>query len=483
MSLSPSQIATLSVATREAQPPLAGTSGTLRHHLADIDGKIACQEAQLKLLYSEKRVVSDALSSIVYPVLTIPPELTTQIFEHFVHRGRASEDLISNLLTVASVCRAWRTIAVSCGALWNHVSMHVGLDVAREVKLLQMWLSRSGDRPLHVDLRMTQSVASESLADAILPLLAHWPRCKSLRLCSTSSIVFPVDPGPFWSLKKVDIDLCRSAQQPPITAFLDAPLLREAHVARLALPQIALPWGQLTGLHLALQTIPQCLDILGQTPNLEILSILRTPIPRNTIASVRRVLRHLHRIECSAVFLNHLILPILDTLSLVSVSPETAPRVKALVNRSGCTLRVLRLNAHEADVYDTFNCITSVPSIRTLSLTSLTWDFPEFQGFFHSMEADKSLLELKSLNLQALGSFLDVCSLADMLSALWTDKSEAAKLESFSLSFTGREDADFEDAMARLRKMRREGLEIDIRSAQKWTSQYFDSQMISEIMK
>ncbi|KAJ7610654.1 hypothetical protein DFH06DRAFT_1110415 [Mycena polygramma] len=488
MSLRPLQVATLAAETCDPQPPL--TSATLRYQLAEIDSRIARLEAQLDLLHTERRAASDALNSVVYPVLRIPPELTTQILEYYVYGGRALEQhdgLIRNLLTVTGVCRLWRAITVSCGALWNRVYMNVSNDVDRKVKLLQMWLSRSGDLPLHLDLTIYQSTEPETQADALLPLLrAEWSRCKSLRLWSITSHFFPVDTAPFRFLTKVDLAILGATQWTAITTFLNTPLLREAHIDTLSLPQISLPWAQLTDLRLSRQTLPQCFEILEQTPNLEMLSIRHPTASRNTIVALPHILRRLHRIECLDVVLNHLILPILDTLTLDDVSPETGPRVKALVNRSGCTLRVLRLKAPTVDA--AYECITSLPSLRELSLTLLTWSHSEFEEFFSYMADDlddyEYLPELTSLNLHVRDRYIDVCSLTNMLFARWTGRSEsAAKLKSFTLSFDTDDIFDLEIPVARLREMRRGGLEIDIRSKQKWTTQYFDSQMVSEIMK
>ncbi|KAJ7608611.1 hypothetical protein DFH06DRAFT_1111134 [Mycena polygramma] len=488
MSLRPLQVATLAAETRDSQPPLTSASAsTLRYQLAEIDSRIARLEAQLDLLHTERRAASDALNSVVYPVLTIPPELTTQILEYYVYGGRALEQhdgLIRNLLTVTGVCRLWRAITVSCGALWNRVYMNVSNDVDRKVKLLQMWLSRSGDLPLHLDLTIYQSTEPETQADALLPLLrAEWSRCKSLRLWSITSHFFPVDTAPFRFLTKVDLAILGATQWTAITTFLNTPLLREAHIDTLSLPQISLPWAQLTDLRLSRQTLPQCFEILEQTPNLDMLSIRHPTASRNTIVALPHILRRLHSIECPDTFLNHLILPILDALTLLSVSSEAGTRVNALVNRSGCPLRVLRLRAPTVDA--AYECITSLPFIRELSLTLLTWSHSEFEEFFSYMADERDLLELTSLSLQAIDRCIDVCSLANMLFARWTDRSDAAKLRSFSLTFDNDYDAisDLGFPMARLREMRREGLEIDIRSKQKWTRQYFDSQMISEIMK
>ncbi|KAF7343943.1 F-box domain-containing protein [Mycena venus] len=489
-------------------PPPSATASTLRHQLAAIDDKITCLEAQLTLLRSKRDVLSGALNSIVYPILTIPPELTTEIFGYYVHDNeRSAPAMIRNSLTVASVCRAWRAIAISSGALWNNIESLLYFDrtnVDSSQKLLELCLSRSGNLPLDLDLTIWKS--SESQSGLIMSLLTQYlSQCVNFRLLMDKTISFAVDHfrEPLYSLKKLDIDRLWSrhiAQQTTITVFFDAPQLREAHIRCLSLPQISLPWIQLTNLHLRRQSLAQCFDILGQTPILEVLVIeprLNSTDAQDPITAPPHVLSRLRSIKLRArgsdVFLQHLTLPILEHLSLC-LSSEGVTRVKSLVARSRCSVRTLSL--HDTRPFATNGCIRSLPSLRVLTLESLHWSSSEFDQFFDCMTKDRPVPALESLNLEVwYHPVIDVRSLADMLSARWTDMPGVTNIKSLSLSF----DCDpksyifaehgssynaqtVEDAVTRLRKMRREGLKIDIQSAPKWTTQYINSQMVSEIM-
>ncbi|KAJ7093664.1 hypothetical protein C8R44DRAFT_989832 [Mycena epipterygia] len=489
-------------------PPPSASASSLRHHLAAIDDKIACLEAQLTLLRSERDVLSRALNSIVYTILTIPPELTTEIFGYCVHdNGCSARAMIRNALTVASVCRAWRAIAISSGALWNNIQslLHFArTNIDSTQKLLEMCLSRSGNLPLDLDLAIWRS--SESQSDPIMLLLTqHLSQCVNLRLELDKTISFPVDhfKGPLCSLKKLDIDRPwsrRIAQQTTITIFLDAPQLREAHIACLSLSQISLPWIQLTNLHLRRQSLAQCFDILGQTPILEVLVMdprLNSTGAQDPITAPPHVLPRLCSIELyargSEVFLQHLTLPILEHLSLC-LSSEGVTRVKSLVARSRCSVRALTL--YDTRSSTTNDCIRSLPSLRVLTLGSLQWSSSQFNQFFNCMTEDGLVPALESLNLQVWNhSVVDVRSLADMISARRTVMPGVTKIKSLSLSFDCNPKSDVtaehgsfynaetvEYAVTKLRKMRHEGLKIDIQSAQKWTTQYINSQMASEIM-
>ncbi|KAJ7084938.1 hypothetical protein C8R44DRAFT_541434, partial [Mycena epipterygia] len=57
--------------------------------------------------------------AIVYPVLTIPNELTAKIFIRCLpDHGRVRPSEIAAPLLLAQVCRQWRDVALDTGDLW-----------------------------------------------------------------------------------------------------------------------------------------------------------------------------------------------------------------------------------------------------------------------------------------------------------------------------------------------------------------------------
>ncbi|KAJ7249720.1 hypothetical protein B0H12DRAFT_1019546, partial [Mycena haematopus] len=60
------------------------------------------------------------LDSVVYPVLTLPPEITSEIFCHCLPTERQS-DIVNPKeapLVLTQVCGLWRNIAISTPELW-----------------------------------------------------------------------------------------------------------------------------------------------------------------------------------------------------------------------------------------------------------------------------------------------------------------------------------------------------------------------------
>ncbi|KAJ7202285.1 hypothetical protein GGX14DRAFT_570791 [Mycena pura] len=56
----------------------------LRERLAEIESEMAPIQARLAHLATARKLIVDALESIVFPILRIPPEITAEFFVHYV---------------------------------------------------------------------------------------------------------------------------------------------------------------------------------------------------------------------------------------------------------------------------------------------------------------------------------------------------------------------------------------------------------------
>ncbi|KAJ6559907.1 hypothetical protein B0H19DRAFT_864058, partial [Mycena capillaripes] len=55
----------------------------------------------------------------VYPILTLPPEISARIFvECLPSHGRVRPSTVTAPLLLAQICRDWRHIAISSCQLW-----------------------------------------------------------------------------------------------------------------------------------------------------------------------------------------------------------------------------------------------------------------------------------------------------------------------------------------------------------------------------
>ncbi|KAJ6610649.1 hypothetical protein B0H10DRAFT_1648235, partial [Mycena sp. CBHHK59/15] len=84
----------------------------LRSRLSDLNTLIAATTAERISLQAES-------DSIIYPVLSLPTEITMEIFRRCIHPGSAPRPSPAKApLLLAQICRQWRQIALNTPDLW-----------------------------------------------------------------------------------------------------------------------------------------------------------------------------------------------------------------------------------------------------------------------------------------------------------------------------------------------------------------------------
>ncbi|KAJ7681017.1 hypothetical protein DFH06DRAFT_434312 [Mycena polygramma] len=443
---------------------------------------------------------------MVYPIMTIPPELTADILSHSVHDNTDHPATrLRNALRVASVCQRWRAIAISTCDFWTSVSF----DTDRAISLvnfdadstwtdgedvLATWLRRAGGLPLELDINF---YGSDSSNDAILSILAqHSSQWMTLRLQSDQLLQFP-SGGPLYALKKLGIDATYHPfdGQGPITAFREAPHLHDVRLARLSRAHVCLPWEQLTNLSLSGHSVGQAFDILRDTSSLEALSLFAMTEAEdpNNITTPPHIHPRLQSLrlsgEASLSILPHLTLPSLVHFSLSDASHTGflfLPLLHSFVERSGCSVRTL----HCASTGFATTCAVfdSMPTACELMLETSPWALADFGELFDRLAAIDGppilLPALESLNIQFRKASLDIYSLVDMLKARWEGYEGIARLKSCSITSSSDDEGRsgrVEQCIAQLRELRTEGMEINIYLAHKWTTKEITREMVSEI--
>ncbi|KAJ7076731.1 hypothetical protein B0H15DRAFT_863234 [Mycena belliarum] len=212
----------------------------LRARLIEIKMRVVELELQLASLHSEHDRVLEDLKSIVYPILTLPPEVTTNIF--LCYSGSP--------LHLA----AWRDIAHSTPRLWARFGdISPGTQRAHSLvaldRTVSFWLPRARNQPLTIRIKFSGDEAHESILWNLSLYSSQW---SILALASDTRIYFPPSTmfRPLSSLARLELDLPPTGQAPPIASFVDAPHLREVSIKGLTLPDILLPWAQLIELTL-----------------------------------------------------------------------------------------------------------------------------------------------------------------------------------------------------------------------------------------
>ncbi|KAJ7644504.1 hypothetical protein FB45DRAFT_1021268 [Roridomyces roridus] len=326
------------------------SSGPLRARLAAIQGAIVFHEEQLGLLRTQRESTERHLAAIaVYPVLTLPNEITSQIFMQWIYT-----DDKSNPMLLTWVCKLWREVAISTPQLWVHLK-----NLPRDHDIIEKWLSRAGSLPLNLDLDLRHIDYPDS--HLYETLLRHSSQLETLTLALDSdSEAVTLPPGPFPHLTKLSISgidpMDQGIHRPIVvqTTSLAAPQLRELILEyRAELPgnalQVYLPCMQLTSLELKANAA-ECLKFLVHTPNLERFTVHceggHFPnLGTWTLVTLPRLLS-IHCAELTtSTLLEYFTLPALEELS-IWLAPFNGWKevVQNLIARSGCSIRKLDLS-------------------------------------------------------------------------------------------------------------------------------------------
>ncbi|KAJ7762561.1 hypothetical protein B0H16DRAFT_1807114 [Mycena metata] len=147
------------------------------------------QEERQRRLTQEKITIQRSLNSIIYPILTLPVEITTEIFLHCLPDYAVSPSGTVAPMLLGRICRQWSNIACSTPRLWAHFVAHFWQGPRFE-PLLREWLRRARTAPLSLALLLpfNRSAHSTSLATLTLPFTDHWAQITSFRGSSLTPV-------------------------------------------------------------------------------------------------------------------------------------------------------------------------------------------------------------------------------------------------------------------------------------------------------
>nr|GAT58135.1 predicted protein [Mycena chlorophos] len=151
-----------------------------RARLPSLDAEIGKLEHSLSILHDERKAIQGRLDAFVYPVLTLPNEITSEIFMQYIPPYPARPPILGDgsPTKLGQICRHWRTIAHGMPALWraiqpfefngrgDHIRAHHRLEVMRT------WLQRSCALPLSIKVHnyddRQHTVAGATLSEILL---------------------------------------------------------------------------------------------------------------------------------------------------------------------------------------------------------------------------------------------------------------------------------------------------------------------------
>ncbi|KAJ7128536.1 hypothetical protein C8R44DRAFT_778146 [Mycena epipterygia] len=311
------------------------------------------------------------LTPYIYPILTLPNEIVSEIFFQSLDPSDRLSSGPASPLFLGHICRDWRDIALSTPALWTAIELHLDSPRPREhqLELLKIWLNRSRDCPLSVAIY--QGLAAGTRASARPFIEAISPHC---RRCHTLNLVIPfcdaaLIKGELPLLRTLAIgftDIPRNTQPSPTwpAEAFHAPKLAVVLIPIGFSPTIpVLPWAQIGFLSIReVRVLSDLTDVLRSAPNLRYLSVETIyASDEDAAADILPVppLIHLRTLNltgdsddpaCTQI-LGKLTLPALSELRVSELCFELLNPiipVRALLSRSGCHLPGLRIEVTDA---------------------------------------------------------------------------------------------------------------------------------------
>ncbi|KAJ7356457.1 hypothetical protein DFH08DRAFT_459284 [Mycena albidolilacea] len=316
--------------------------------LADFDAQILDLERSLSALRSQRQLVFDRLSAYTYPVLTLPNEITTEIFIHFLPNYPSGPPLTGpeSPTLLAQICREWRDLALATPALWRAIALSDSpIPFEHQVHLCNLWLRRSQCSPLSLDLygyHASHPLHMTELVSALVSHRQHWERLIVNDFLLSHLLVMD---GPMPLLRTLEVYTDDLDIQ---VSFLEAPLLRTVVLWGAATETVALPWAQLTSLTLSHVSSQSCALILRQTSNL-VRCMLEFRERPKAVDLLDVTLPYLHSLTLDGPdteeYLETFIVPALCNLRILNsyLELEYIPTLAAFVAKSGCKLQNLRI--------------------------------------------------------------------------------------------------------------------------------------------
>ncbi|KAK7062141.1 F-box domain-containing protein [Favolaschia claudopus] len=340
-------------------------AANLRKQVADLTFAITQQRQLLTEMEAGLEDLQNQLQSIVYPILTLPPEITAEIFLHCLY-DEPEDTIISDVapLLLTRVCSAWREIAISTPALWQIFA--VELDSPQELpnlsQIAQLWLKRAKKCPLSIRI-CGELVANDTFHIFIKVLRRHSQDIQSLELHLDSEDIETMD-----SLLPHGLDLALleslvinvpfdedddPAESTALAMFQNSPVLRIVRLSFAYTSFIVLPWQQLSEFRGQAYTVGACLEALRLMPNLLRCAFAAYELNVDEVCEivVHGCMQHLTLLAemtdgdedtlTSSHVLRFLTLPVLQTLIVERTDYFDADEFDLFLNRSSPPLRKL----------------------------------------------------------------------------------------------------------------------------------------------
>ncbi|KAJ7672388.1 hypothetical protein DFH06DRAFT_1363201 [Mycena polygramma] len=331
--------------------------------ILDIETQILKLEASLIALKQQKKSAEDRLDAYIYPVLTLPNEIASEIFVHVLPAHLEYPAPIGPLspYLLCHICQKWRDIAFTTPGLWSAISLPMSKTMSflplrstvsfqQQLRLLKTWLKRSGSCLLSIELKGA-AVESSQLAPFGRAIKKHCARLEHLALSVPQPLdVFRIPRGevPLPHLRTLKLG-CDRANLTATPSFLAASLLRKVSIhTYLDVYGAILPWSQLTVFSVHWITANQAAGVLTQLVNIVSCRLrvdhtedLDANWPGVTLPHMETLILESSRAWIRRSLFHALTLPALRRLHISRGFIGNVRNLVAFVARSGCSVEEL----------------------------------------------------------------------------------------------------------------------------------------------
>ncbi|KAJ7277515.1 hypothetical protein C8J57DRAFT_1309444 [Mycena rebaudengoi] len=297
----------------------------LRDELAELELSIAHRQSYSQELESRKAAVQEQLAAYAYPILTLPPEIGSEIFLQCLP-GKVYPIPSQAPLSLLGICRAWNTLTLSTPALWTRLDIdrEDELELGAEEKLeefIRTWFARGQSLPLSFHFSGELARMNEILHD-------HAAYLSDFHLYTTDKCLFSLRGGAtFPMLRELEIEdlyMMTGGSDTILDSdvFRNAPHLRRLRLIDVPLSLFTFPWSQLTEFTGIGIDVAGCLSVLEKSSSLCELDFRRGKLGDSTFESplVHHSLLSL-QLRLTPHIIHFLRLPALKTLHMRGI-PE-----------------------------------------------------------------------------------------------------------------------------------------------------------------
>ncbi|KAJ6602816.1 hypothetical protein DFH09DRAFT_1355013 [Mycena vulgaris] len=312
-----------------------------RARVADIEAQILNLHCSINARRIQKDLVQKRLASYKYPVLTLPNEIMSEIFTHFLPKMEGNRTNNPAL---------WRAILLYC------TGPNIGQDIGQaQIQTLEVWLARSGVCPLSIQMEnYYHDFSSVEILEVIVSYRARWEYLKIHVLPAILDFV----KGPMPLVRQLDIIV--GAGFTEAVTFWQAPRLRSAILKGGYLkPAMVLPWSQLTSLTLLDAAAPDFVKILAKTTSLVYCELvlhgyhvseedIRLPCLESLV--LVKMDPNDPWSEPESSYLDVFVVPSLRNLHVPEtfLGPDPTASLASLISRSECELQEVRITGERS---------------------------------------------------------------------------------------------------------------------------------------